>query len=80
VKISVREMPFAFTRSGFSVTESVLPCQYTDTAQIYRYSANIQIQRKYTDTAQIYKKEMVLNFKLASKMSRQHECKGLLVS
>jgi len=48
-------------RSGLSVTEFLLPCQYIDKAQIY-------------------KREKALNFKRASKMSGQHECRGLLVS
>jgi len=57
----MKEMSFVIPRSGFSVTEFVLPCQYTDKKQMY-------------------KKEKVLNFKTASNMSRQHECRGLLVS
>jgi hypothetical protein len=36
MKISLKEMPFAIPRSGFSVTKFVLACQYTDKAQIYK--------------------------------------------
>jgi hypothetical protein len=32
----MEEMPFAIPRSGFLVTEFVLPCQYTGKAQIYK--------------------------------------------
>jgi hypothetical protein len=36
MKTSVKDMPSAIPRSGFLVTEFVLPCKYTDKTQIYK--------------------------------------------